>query len=195
MPGADLRELRDWLNAHGTADRFRIETRRCYLSASDGEDFRDWQAGRPGPNMAMRAHWHAVLASEREQGIEHRRLRVFRPPLSKYEMYACAWGYQYNDRGSTGNQQLEDIRVLDLGEQPWLHGLTMLGDFWLANGTAAAAMHYDRNGTYTGFSEFTGTAVRPYREIAALAWQAGEPFSTWYGARPELRRAAARKVA
>lgn len=181
----DPDELAGWLSSYGAGDLLRLESLAAYAVPSDGGDFDAYAEGRPGPDMSLRAGWHATLAAARAAGAGRRRVRIFRSSgLSLYERYACEWGYALNGH-------VEDIRVVDLGVQPWLSGLAICGDFWLASGAdgaRAAVMHYSVAGEYLGFEDVAGEAARPYQEIGGIAWRAGEPFSSWYTARPQLRR-------
>lgn len=152
-----------------TRTLFRLETLDHYDVSSDGGDFRRYMRGESGPDAERKAAWHKVLQADLDRGVTTSRVHVVRSPLSDYLRYEFEWGYAHN-------LAYEAIRILDLAEQPLPAELDGIGDFWLADGHAAAVMHYDQDGRYLGF-EVSGASRYP--AAATAAWDAAVPFESY----------------
>lgn len=74
----------------------------------------------------------------------------------------------------------EDIRILDLAEQPLPAGLADLDhDFWLIDDVHAIRMRYDQDGRFLGATPVDGGLVAGYQAARDAALAAAEPFTTW----------------
>jgi hypothetical protein len=132
-----------FIDRQGPGELVRVETLLRYDVESDGGDFRRYRDGLPGPDPARKAARHRVLKARRDRGLVMRRVHIVRTPLADpYLPYECEWGYLLNT-------SYEDIRILDVTEQPGLAPLLAVGDFTLVN-AAAAVMVYDDGGRYLG---------------------------------------------
>ncbi|MGH3848718.1 MAG: DUF6879 family protein [Pseudonocardiaceae bacterium] len=91
------------------------------------------------------------------------------------------------DRCSDAGQ---DIRILDLDEQPAAGALQRTGDFWVVEHQHVALVRYDDQGHHQGEVAVEDTSATGYVAAAELAWQLGVPFADWWAAHPQYRRAA-----
>lgn len=148
---------------------FRLETLDRYDVSSDGGDYQRYLRGDSGPDMERKAAWHKVLQADLDRGVTTSRVHVVRSPLSDYLRYEFEWGYAHN-------LAYEDIRILDLADQPQPAELDGIGDFWLSDGLDAAVMHYGPGGSYLGFER---SGLSRYRAAAAAAWRAAIPFGVY----------------
>jgi hypothetical protein len=161
---------------------FRYEGLPAYSVASDGEDWRRWLAGASEPTWSHKQPNLDALREDREAGLIQRRVRRFSAELTDYELYACQFGYAYNS-------QFEDIRVLREGEHdiPDLLGL----DYWLVSDRLVVPMLYDGAGRFVGAGVLTPDHLEAYQHDRERAWQAAEPWDSWWSRHPELHRSRA----
>jgi hypothetical protein len=177
----DEAELGDYIDSLFTRTLFRLETLAFYDVDSDGTDYHRFLAGEPGPTIARKQPWLDTLAAERARGLYTHRVHILTPPLTAYLQYECEWGYAYNARAG------EDIRILDLSEQPEPEAIVD-HDFWLIDDRRVARMHYDRGGRFAGADVAAASDVPRYRRARDAAWAAAEPFATWWARHPEHHR-------
>jgi hypothetical protein len=169
----DAQELGTTLR-QATRSLFRLEMEPAYDVPTDGNDFQRYLAGEPGPDMERKQRWLDFLHDQRAQGIYRYRVRVLRTPLSQYDRYACAWGYRYNVQAG------DDTRILDLTVQPLPVDLWRWHDFWLVDDERAIRMDYNRQGNFLGAEIIDPDRVDDYRHIRDTAWEAAEPFESWW---------------
>lgn len=155
---------------------FRLETLDHYDVGSDGNDFQRYLRGEDGPDMVRKGVWHKTLEGYRDRGVSVSRVHVVTQPLTDYLRYEFDWGYAYN----LGH---EDIRILDVTQQPAPPELDGIGDFWLVDGREAAIMHYDTAGRYLGFDTAPPAESRRYPAAADLAWRLAVPFTDYRAGR------------
>ena len=178
----DLSQLRQALDVT-TQDLFRWETLPAYEVASDGSDYRRYLDGADAPTPERKQPWLDTLRAWADQGRSRRRVRIIHDPITDYERYACEWGYALNVQAG------EVIRVIDLAQTPVPPELTgIAGDFWLIDGREVVAMHYEPDGQFHAAEILSPDQVAEYREAAALAWELGEDFTTWWSAHPQHHR-------
>jgi hypothetical protein len=162
---------------------FRWEGLREYNVASDGGDYQRYVAGQPGPSLTRKQGWLGLLRKEFARGVRWHRVRLIRPPLSKYERYACEWGYAYNSAAG------DDCRILDTSEaampvDPPDH------DFWMVDRERIARMNYDPDGRFLGADLAPTEDQEKYLAAADALWSAAEPFHSWWDRHPEYHRKA-----
>jgi hypothetical protein len=167
----------------GTQMLFRMETLAHYDDGTDGSDFERYMRGEPGPDAERKARWHKVLQADLDRGITTRRVHLVRSPLSDYLKYEFEWGYAYN-------LAYEDIRILDVAEQPMPAELEGIGDFWVIDGERVAVMYYDEADRYLGFEAATESEARRYLAAEAAAWRAAVPFVSYQASHQTGRRVA-----
>lgn len=162
---------------------FRLEVLDAYDVASDGGDFSRYLRGDAAPDPARKEPWLARLRDDARRGLRNYRVHVVRSPLSPYLRYEFEWGYAYNVQAG------EDIRILDVSEvsPPPL----ISEDFWLVDDREVVRMHYDLEGRFFGAEILASREVSRYRAARDAAWQAAEPFSSYWSAHPQFRRRAA----
>jgi hypothetical protein len=162
------------------AELFRMETLSRYDVPSDGGDFGRYMRGEPGPDAARKRAWHGQLEKDRARGVVNRRVHVVRPPLSDYLCFEFEWGHALN-------AHLEEIRVLDLGAVPAPAGFVR-EDFWLMDGQDVVLMHYGDGGRFVGAEILPPAMLIRYRTARDAAWDAAEPFQSWWDAHPQYHR-------
>ena len=164
-------------------DLFRLESLDLYDVESDS-DYADYAAGRPGPDMEMRAAWLDELRSDAARGLRNRRVHILRSPIdpASYLAYECAWGYVPNGRAGM------EIRILDLAVTPLPAVLIGKGDFYVRDHQAVTLMHYSSDCRFLGASRAPRRHARTYLAAAEAAWEAAVPFSDWWAAHPEYQR-------
>lgn len=155
-----------------TRSLFRLETLDHYDVSSDGGDFQRYLRGESGPDEQRKAVWHKVLQADLDRGVTTSRVHVVRSPLSDYLRYEFEWGYAHN-------LAYEDIRILDLSDQPAPPELGGIGDFWLIDSRRVAVMHYDPAGRYLGFSPAPDSEMPRYLSAADAAWRPAVPFESY----------------
>jgi hypothetical protein len=179
----DLSQLRRVLDT-ATRDLFRWETLPAYEVASDGSDYRRYLDGADAPTAERKQPWLDTLRAWAEQGRARRRVRIIHDPITDYERYACEWGYALNSQAG------EIIRVIDLAQTQLPPELSRIaGDFWLIDDREVVAMHYQLDGQFRAAEILPPQQGTGYRETAALAWELGEDFITWWNAHPQHHRA------
>jgi hypothetical protein len=169
----DEQQIGQYIDEHFTRTLFRLETLPQYLVDSDGEDYRRYVAGLPGPTMSRKEPWLDTLRAEHERGLYQHRVHVWRGPLTDYLRYECEWGYAYNaDAG-------EDIRILDTSEQGKPTAV-LDEDFWLIDDTHVVKMHYDPEGRLLGGSIGEPGEIQRYRDARDAAWPVAVPFVDYW---------------
>lgn len=165
-------------------ETFRMEMRDEYSVASDGSDVARYLRGDAEPDPARKGPWLARLRAEAAEGKRRQRVHVWRGPLSGYLLYEAEWGYLPNSEAG------EDIRILDLAEQPLPPALALVGghDWHLIENTTVIRMHYAETGRFAG-AEILGEEELPrYRAARDAALQAAVPFTSYWGQHPEYHR-------
>lgn len=160
--------------------RFRMETLPAYAVTSDGDDFHRWLRGEREPDWSRKQPWLDHLRAEHAAGKSNSRVRILTNPLTDYERYSCEWGYALNAEAG------EDIRVLRHGE----HDVPPLSpeDWWLVDDDQVIEMRYDNEGRFLGGYLRPPHVAHVYRAKRDVAWEAAEPFTTWWERHPELHR-------
>lgn len=69
--------------------------------------------------------------------------------------------------------------------------LLRTGDFWVVEDRHVALVRYDQHGQHQGEVGVDDTAAAGYIAAATLAWDLATPFTEWYVAHPQYRRAMA----
>lgn len=175
-------ELGKYIDANFSKTLFRLETLDVYSSASDGEDFRRYLQGEPGPDMARKQPWLDHLKREVSEGKLTRRVHVVRSPLSDYVRYECEWGYAYN-----GGEWGEDIRILDLTEAPEPEPI-LWQDFWLIDDEKVVLMHYDADGALQKNEVIASEEVPRYCKVRDAVWDTATPFPDYWATHPQYWR-------
>lgn len=177
----DQHELGEYIDTHFSSTLFRLETLRQYLVDADGEDYRRYVDGLPGPTMSRKGPWLDTLRRERERGLYSSRVHVWQSPLSDYLRYECEWGYAYNAEAG------EDIRVLDTSEQ---HKPAEVfdEDFWIINDEILVRMHYEDDGRFLGATVANRGLLPRYRAARDAAWSQAVPFADYWHAHPQYWR-------
>lgn len=157
----DEKGLGDYINDHFTRSLFRLETLELYDVSSNGDEFRRYVAGAPGPDPERKRSWMEHIRSEVARGLHTCRVHVVRSPLNDYLRFECEWGYLYNARAG------EHIRILDLAESERPAEL-LDEDFWLIDDRDVLRMQYDSTG------HFVGADIAHEHDIAGTA-SAGKP--------------------
>jgi hypothetical protein len=175
-------QLGEFIRSRFTRLAFRLETLDAYDVGSDGGDVARYLRGEPEPDPERKGAWLARLRDERAAGKFRQRVHVLRSPLSDYLRYECEWGYVPNVAAG------EDVRILDLAEQPRPAGLDIDHDFWLLDDQAVVRMHYDPAGRFTGAEILTEADLPRYRAARDAALSAAEPFTSYWQRHTEYHR-------
>lgn len=183
---ADLavRNLRSYLYERHTRDLLRVQTLDRYDVASDGDEYRRYLAGEPGPDRVRKQAWLDDLRAVAASGRTWRNVQIVRTPLSAYLRYSLEWGCA--DNVAVG----QDVRVLDLTESPHLVALAAAKDFYVVDGQHVVRMVYTPDGRYEGAVAVGADGVAGYAALAELAYQLATPFTPWWEAHPEYHRSA-----
>jgi hypothetical protein len=112
-----------------------------------------------------------------------RDLTVIDGPLTDYQRYGFEWVCE--DAVAAG----QDIRILDIAEVPATSILPRTGDFWVVEGEHVALVRYDTDGRHLGEVAVDNSCAHGYVAAAEIAWQLATPFTEWWTAHPEHRRA------
>lgn len=187
LGGLDIADFGAWLQERRTCpgDMLRVQTLPAYEVASDGGDFAAYLDGAQEPTSPDREPFFAQLREERARGMIWRDLTVVNGELTDYQRYGFEWVCP--DAVAAG----QDIRVLDVAEVPAAAVLLRLGDFWVVEGEHVALVRYDAHGRHLGEAAVDDQAAHGYRAAAEMAWQLAVPFTTWWAAHPQYRRASA----
>jgi len=163
-------------------DALRYEILPAYDVASDRGELARYLAGEAGPEPETVAPWGRWVRAQLDRGAAVRRLRVVQGPLSDYLRFECEWVYTANVAAG------EDIRILDLTDHDAPDGLP-LSELWVLDHARAAVMDYDDAGWFLHADTVDPHGVRELRDALAAAWDAAEPFTTWWASHPEYHRA------
>lgn len=178
----DLDAVVDFFNTHITRSAFRLENLDRYDVETDGLDVSRYLAGEDDPNAAAKQPWLDQLRADTAAGKRWSRVHVVRSPLNDYLRYECEWGYAYNVAAG------EDVRILDLTERPRPAGL-IDEEFWLLDDAHPLRMHYDDVGRFVGGELLGSEQLSRYRVARGAAWNAAEPFESYWARHPEYHRA------
>lgn len=161
---------------------FRMECRDLYAVDAEAAEFERYLRGEPGPDLEALRPWLDQLAARAVRGVTQTRVHIIQAlPLSPYLRFQAQWGYTYTTRAG------EDIRILDFTEQPPPAGL-ILEDFWLRDEEEVLVMHYDSGGAFAGGEPLPAGLLPDYVRAHAVAWEAAEPFRSWWGRHPQYHR-------
>jgi hypothetical protein len=177
----DEEQLGSHIDRHFTRTLFRLETLDHYAVDSDGDDFRRYLNGEPGPDLDRKGPWMEHIRDEVARGLHTYRVHVVDGPLTDYLRFEFEWGYAYNSAAG------EHIRILDLSEQPRPDGL-IDEDFWLIDEEQAIRMHYDSAGRYLGAAVAPSSLAPRYRTARDTAWSVAVPFTDYWHAHPQYWR-------
>jgi hypothetical protein len=160
---------------------FRMEVLPEYAVESDGEDFQRWLDGAPEPTWTRKRPWLETLRRERANRQITKRVRILSEHVTAYERYECEFGYAYNMQAG------EEIRVLRRGEHAMPDHL-IERDFWLVNDNMLIVMFYDSVGSFAGAEVSDPGDLTSHRRARDCAWEAAEPFDSWWARHSELHR-------
>ena len=150
---------------------FRLELHQIYTMPGEADELRRFLAGEQPPTD-YHYGWLDTMAEARRNAKAVRRVRVVRRPLTDYIRYEFAWGFVYNVEAG------EDIRVLDLTEQP---GPELPDhDFWLFDDATVVKLLYRPDGTQIGRELLKDPDLDAYLSWRDAAWQAAVPFRDYW---------------
>lgn len=165
-------------------EAFRHEVLPAYEVPSDGGDFARYMAGEQHPDPKVVEPYRAWILAQIARGAAVRAVRVLREPPGNYLRYECEWGYAFNVAAGM------EVRVLDLTDQTAPPAFVD-EEFWLLDRGRAAVLHYDEKGRFLHADTAEGDAATRYRVARDAAWDAGEPFISWWSRHPEYHRSLA----
>lgn len=170
-------ELGDVIDQRFTSDLFRLETHDLLTVPADDGLVRRYLDGEPAPEHT----WADVVRREVAQGKITRRVLTLTEPLTDYRRMSIEWQYLRNVQAG------ERCRVVERANDPGVGAQ----DFWMIEGRWVLLMHYsDEEGRFTGAELIDDpTEVRSWRDLAALAWEAGTDLRDWWDDHPQYRRA------
>jgi hypothetical protein len=142
---------------------FRLECLPAYLVPQDVEWLKAFREGRDRPQERDHRPWLQTVRDAKSRGARMQRVRMVETPLSEYQRFQFAWGYQENT--SAG----EEIYILD--QQP--PGLLSV-DFWLFDDELAVVLEYDDEGRF--LRPVVADTLAPYRHARDMALKSSVPF-------------------
>ncbi len=155
---------------------FRLELHPIYTMPGEADELRRFRASEKPP-ADYHYGWLDTVADAIRAGKTMRRVRVVRRPLPDYIWYEFEWGFVYNVAAG------EDIRVLDLTDQPALE--LPDHDFWLFDESIVVKMLYRPDGTQIGRELVEHPDTDAYLRCRDAAWQSAVPFGQyWAGLAP-----------
>lgn len=165
-------------------EAFRAELRGSYDVDSDRDDFQRWVNGATTPNPERIAALRDELVAELADGRRAYRVKVmFR---SQHNIMAADWDYPVTVAAG------EDVRVLDVYDQPLPKAALGLEDFWVIDGRVVV-MHYSVTGKFLGAGDVLRGDVPRYLDARDALVAAAVPFQQWKASHLDLfeRRQAA----
>lgn len=178
----DLDGVYAYFGQHFTHSAFRLENLDRYDVETEGADVDRYLAGEEEPQAAARQPWLEQLRADTAAGKKWSRVHVLRSPLNGYLRYECEWAYVGNVAAGEG------IRILDLAERPRPSALVDQ-EFWILDDEYLLIMHYDADGRFLHGQPLPGSELPRYRAARDAAWEAAEPFTSWWARHPEYHRA------
>ena len=172
---------------------FRAEFRRTYWVNTDENaqgvsDFDRWVAGAAAPDPVRKAAVLQAIRDERAAGIRTSRVKVMSAQPTLYEIYACEWGYDYNQILVDGVMTGEEIYIWDLAEH-WLpRELEELPDFWLLDDQLVILMHYDELSRFVGIEQAPSRDLMTYLLARETLLRGSVAFNRWWDGHAELHR-------
>jgi hypothetical protein len=192
VPATMLPELADlsipdfeaWLAARRKTpgDMLRVQTLPQYAVPTDDADYAGYLNGSAGPTSSYREPFFQELRDEAARGMVWRNLVVLDGDPTPYQAYANEWVYTYSDKAG------QDIRILDIAENPAASTLLRTGDYWVVEHRHVALVRYDDDYSHQGEVAVEDTSATGYIAAAEMAWQLGTPFAQWWAAHPQYRR-------
>lgn len=173
-------ELWDFIEAYYSApgdQLFRMEQLPVYNVPHQSADLDAWLAGGQ-PNWEAKRSWWDVLAADHDCGQRQSRVRIFSEHLTDDELMSCHWGYPYTGRW-------EDIRVLRRGEHA-IPAELLKCDYWIIADAHVILMHYSDAGAFQRGEVLSTARLTEFTRDRDRAWDAAEPFGTWWERHPEL---------
>lgn len=161
-----------------THDAFRHEILTHYDVATDGGDFARFLAGHQAPSPEVVGPWGRWVQQQLARGATVRRLRILYGPPGDYLRFEMGWVYLANMAAG------EDIRILDLTEQP-RPPYIIDAEFWMLDGERAVLMTYDDHGRFLYGDTVEGGAAAGITLARDVAWDSAEPFDTWWARHPQ----------
>lgn len=192
VPATMLPELADlfigdfdaWLEIRRRTpgDMLRVQTLPQYAAPTDDADYAGYLNGAPRPLSPFREPFFQELRDDAAQGRTWRNLVVLNGTPTDYQRYANEWVYTYSDQAG------QEIRILDIADQPVAAGLVRTGDFWVVEHQHVALVRYGDTYTHEGEVAVDDSSATGYIAAAEMAWQLGTPFAQWWAAHPQYRR-------
>lgn len=163
-------------------EAFRLEALPAYAVPVESAGLRAYLAGEPFEKSKAGEAFNEYVRSQVQAGVDWRRVRKVRGPLTEYERWECEWGYVVSER--FGHHTF----VLDLAETLSAPDLPDY-DWWMFDERVVLRFHYDQHGAFLGADPLDGAdqvaAHIAYRD-AALA--AAVPFPHYWAAHPQYWR-------
>jgi hypothetical protein len=175
-------DLGSFITQHHRTDLLRMQTLDFYDVPSDGEDYRRYLDGAPAPAATGKQGWLNRLRSDTAAGRLRRNVHIVRGPLTPYLRYQFEWCYVPNTAAG------QDIRVLDMTQNPAVTSMLKVGDLVVVEGHHVARLHYDANGGYQGAIAVGDDAAVGFIALAEVAWSLSIPFGTWWAEHPQYHR-------
>lgn len=160
---------------------FRLERLRQYRVRPEPADL--------ARQVAAELLCHQVVSGLDEPGGElapcldrvFEKVHVLRSPLNDYLRFECEWDAEWTARNSD-----EQVGIIDLAEtdDPGLPE----EDFWLFDGQAVVAMHYDQDGRFLSCEQLPAARVPDYVEYRRLALARAVPVQEYWATQPRGAR-------
>jgi hypothetical protein len=142
---------------------FRLETLPEYRVPQDVESLKAFRAGESRPQGRDDRPWLTTVRRAIARGAQMRRVRLVETPLTEYQRFQFAWGYQENTAAG------EEVSILD--QRP--DGLWAV-DFWLFDDRLAVILEYDDEGRF--LRPVVAEPVESYRHARDMALKSSTPF-------------------
>lgn len=169
-------QLGEFIDSRFTSDLFRLETHDVLTVPADEGLVQRYLAGESTPEHK----WANIVRGEVAHGKITRRVLTLTEPLTDYRRMSIEWQYLRNVAAG------ERCRVIERAKDPGAGSQ----DFWMIEGRWVLLMHYSESeGLFIGADLVDDPAeVGRWRDIAALAWDAGTDLPDWWSRHPQYWR-------
>jgi hypothetical protein len=139
---------------------FRLELLQQFIVDDEVEPLARYLNGELRPPVDYNQGWRDLIKNYSSKGIEFRRVRYLKNPISDYTKFEIAWAYTVNIEAG------ENIRAIQGEAFPRFETeVPILKDYWVFDDVDVYIMEYDLLGKFLGVKLVLSENISPYLNL------------------------------